>query len=118
MEHSDSDDLETFRSSKAYLDLTLNQADWDGVDITFGVQAEEPPRTFEELQQIVDSSRRDCTASAEIDELMGLLAESPERDFIVQRLPYDGKYVRLVLPSPEAFTEEAWDRYLHPPENN
>ncbi len=110
---------DTIRSSEPYIEIAIDKA-METVDSILGVRAEWAPNTFEELQAIADQSRNECSESEEVDKFVTVLSSLPNRDELTRQLPYDAVdgFLALLLPAPDAFTDEAWDQYLEDKASN
>lgn len=93
------------RTSPEYLNKALDQAFAAKQDIISGVKAQKAPESYDDLVAVADATRNPCGISEVVDEYVGVLAEHPNRDELVRRLPYDPEYkfVSLILPSIELF---------------
>jgi len=91
------------RTNPEYLYAALKRASSiDPHTLVFGVRADSPPNSFDELMAIVAAARNpECDVSNEVDSVVEIIAACSDRDEIARALPFDTDTRSVVFVLPE-----------------
>lgn len=76
------------RTDPKYLELAIKQA-WEQDTLLIAAKADNPPDTFDELEDIITSSNCNCFIREEFKDLLELIMSSDDPDSVVRELPFE-----------------------------